>query len=168
MSGVVGRVVYRSPWVLSARMVLRAKVLQVGALVGMGAPAFIAARAGDLSLTDYAILGSTLAGSMVVAGSLSYISKRFVGEIKLREDARDVIVSTLSVWGNRIDHVYPIAAVVPLTPRTLQVRKGKAVPLAFGDGQGKQHVVILRDDHVVDQTALFRLITRREPRTKVL
>jgi hypothetical protein len=158
------RVIYRSPWVLSARLLLRAKVLQVGALVGMGAPAFIAARAGDLLVSDYAILGTTFAGSMVIAGSLSYISERFIGEIKLREDTRDVVVSTLSVWGSRIDHVYPVAAVVPLAPRSLQLRK--AVPLTFNDGQHKQHIVILRDDHAVDKPALEQLLTRRNTAPK--
>jgi hypothetical protein len=90
------KLLYRSPFVLPARLLLRMKVLQVGTLVGMGAPAVIAARAGELMASDYAILGSTFAGSMVVGGSLAFIAERFIGEIRLRPESRSV-VSTLSI-----------------------------------------------------------------------
>lgn len=151
------RLLYRSPWVLPARLLLRMKVLQVGTLVGMGAPAVIAARAGELMMSDYAILGSTFAGSMVVGGSLAFISERFIGEIRLRPESQSVVVSTLSIWGNRVDHVYPLASVVPLSPRALQAKK--AVPLTFSDGREKQHVIILRADHTPDRPGLERLLT---------
>ena len=153
------KLLYRSPWVLPARFLLRMKVLQVGTLVGMGAPAVIAARAGELMASEYAILGSTFAGSMVVGGSLAFIAERFIGEIRLRPESRSVVVSTLSIWGNRIDHVYPIASVVPLSPRALQSKK--AVPLTFADGRDKQHVVILRADHTPDRAGLEQLLTGR-------
>jgi hypothetical protein len=162
-----GRVLYRSPWILPARMLLRMKVLQVGSLVGMGFPAVMAARGGDLGLADYAILGSTFAGSLVVGGSLAFISERFVGEIRLRDDARSVLVSTLSVWGNRIDHSYPTASIVPLSARSLA--HTRAVPLSFAGARGrgaseKQHVVILREDHAVDRAGLEALLTGKTGR----
>ncbi|KAG8467044.1 hypothetical protein KFE25_000360 [Diacronema lutheri] len=153
-----GALIYRSPWVLGARLLLRAKVLQVGTMVGVGAPLAIAMRAGELGLGEYAVLGSTFAGSVVVGASLAFISERFVGEIRLHKEAGSVVVSTLSVWGQRLDHVYPVAAVVPLAPRTVQQRR--AVPLVFHtDAKGRQHVVILRDDHAVDRPALEQLLT---------
>lgn len=155
---MAARLIYRSPWVLPARMLLRMKVAQVGAMVGMGAPAFIALRGAELGASECVLLGSTFAGSLVLASSLAYISERFVGEIRLREAERSVVLSTLTVWGGRIDHVYPLAAVMPLAPRSLQQRK--AVPLTFStDPKGRQHIVILRADHTIDRPALDRLLT---------
>lgn len=159
MGVIQGSVIYRSPWVRPARLLLRMKLLQVGTMVaGAGAPALLAVRGADLALSEVGIIASTFAGSLVLAGSLAYITERFVGEMRLRKEARSVVVSTLSLWGNRVDRVYPIASVVPLAPRSVQQRK--AVPLAFrADAKARQHIIILRDDHAVDKPRLERLLT---------
>lgn len=141
-------------------MVLRAKVLQLGCLVGAASPAVLATKREPVTFTDKLIVGTSCCGSLVVAATLNFLSRRFVGEMRVLRAEQRLVVSTLSVWGSRIDKSFPLASVVALPLPILRSRK--AVPLTFADDPGTQHVVLLRDDHINDRLLLEQALSGSE------
>ena len=66
------RVIYRFAWVRSVRMMLRAKVLQLGGGLGLAAPVLAAAEGNPLGMGDTAVLAAVAGGTLVVGNCLSW------------------------------------------------------------------------------------------------
>ena len=156
------RVIYRFAWVRSVRMMLRAKVLQLGGGLGLAAPVLAAAEGNPLGMGDTAVLAAVAGGTLVVGNCLSWCAsrrrgrapgsaptlrrrycERFAMQISWREpavgeerEARPLRVSTLTMWGNRRDTDYSLADV----SRTL----GAHEELAPSAGRRAQPYVPLR------------------------
>ena len=109
------RVLYHFHYVRHLRQLLRMKVLQLGAGVGVLVPVVsVLGSGGALSGGEVGLMGGIVAGTVAVGASMSWYCERFVGEICWLPAARALRVSTLNVWGNRTDRDIPLAQLAPL------------------------------------------------------
>lgn len=149
---------YRSPWVRHVRMILRLKVLHVGIIGGLCCPLVVASSAGTQNRRrDWALAGATGLCSAVVAWTLGWSARRFVGELRFSPAAGLVKMSTLDVWGRRVDLVRPSHCIERLPPGVF--RMGANVPLTFSYDPDVQHILLLRENHVHDENLLRKLLT---------
>ena len=106
---------YRFGAILPLRMALRVKVVQLGFFVSIALPLTAAYQKGTgLTLVDAASIFGIVAGSVGMGGSLSYLVTVLPGELSWRYADRALRISTLSVWGARIDTDYSIPQLAAL------------------------------------------------------
>lgn len=160
---------YRFAHVRVLRALLRLKVLQLGVGVGVLYPAATLLARGDaLTLFDGGVLAAVVGGTVVVGGTMSWYCERLVGEASWLPSERALRISTLSMWGARIDTVHgpdELARSGFFAPRPgvdaadgLHYPTPGSHPLELGE---KAHIFVWGRRHVVEPTALANLLTRR-------
>ena len=165
-------VLYRFAWIKSLRILLRAKLLQLTAGVGICVPALqIYSAGGTLGLYDYGVIAAFSGGTIAVGSTLSWYARRFAGEIAFLPKSDQIEVSTLTMAGHRLDRQYAPAAVAQSLPAStaeteLQSLHGAhMVPLNVDE---HTYMLVGRPPHVRDPAALAALLAGRGSELKRL
>ena len=124
---------YRFAWVRSLRMLLRLKALQVGSIAAVALPA-TALLSSDQALGAGAYAGvvAITIGVAGLGGSMAWYCERFVQQLDWMPHSQSIRVSTLTMWGNRLDRDFPVAQVNPtwdVTGPSPQEEGQRVVPL---------------------------------------
>lgn len=166
------RVLYRGPWLLPFRTLVRFKVFQLAGVGAASAPLSAVLNDDPLSMTTCGAVAAVVGGSAACSLLLQYYASRYVGELSLLRDARGealVRLSTMDFWGSRRDTDVRLEQIVPplrdLPKRSYEELASQMfVPLdvsARGGGAGavaKQHVLSLRHGELRDKKRLFDLL----------
>ena len=100
-------VLYRFAWIKQLRLLLRAKLLQLTAGVGICVPALqIYSAGGTLGLYDYGVIAAFSGGTIAAGSTLSWYARRFAGEVAFLPNSDLIEVSTLTMAGLRLDRQY--------------------------------------------------------------
>lgn len=169
-------VLYRGPWLLPFRTLVRFKIFQLAGVGAVSAPLSAALNNDPMSTTTMTAVAAVVGGSAACSFALQYYASRYVGELALLRGANDdcllVRVSTMDFWGKRSDTDVRVSQITP--PFAGLSRQAYAdlasnlfVPLDvasryFGRGGGavaKQHVLSLRHGALKDKKRLFQLLT---------
>ena len=174
-------VLYRGPWLLPFRTLVRFKIFQLAGVGAVSAPLSAALNNDPMSTTTVTAVAAVVGGSAACSAALQYYASRYVGELSLlRGDENDenddcllVRVSTMDFWGSRSDADVRLSQITP--PFAGLSRQAYAdlasrmfVPLDVassryaGRGGGavaKQHVLSLRHGALKDKKRLFQLLT---------
>ena len=173
-------VLYRGPWLLPFRTLVRFKIFQLAGVGAVSAPLSAALNNDPMSTTTMTAVAAVVGGSAACSAALQYYASRYVGELSLlRGDENDenddcllVRVSTMDFWGSRSDADVRVSQITP--PFAGLSRQAYAdlasrmfVPLDVasryaGRGGGavaKQHVLSLRHGALKDKKRLFQLLT---------
>ena len=180
-------VLYRGPWLLPFRTLVRFKIFQLAGVGAVSAPLSAALNNDPMSTTTMTAVAAVVGGSAACSFALQYYASRYVGELALlrgapsarepidaakKDDCLLVRVSTMNFWGKRSDTDVRVSQITP--PFAGLSRQAYAdlasnlfVPLDvasryFGRGGGavaKQHVLSLRHGALKDKKRLFQLLT---------
>ena len=104
---------YRFAYVKPLAALLRLKALHLTAGVAVALPAYSVVSSGGLSaldLTECVGLGAVVVGTLGAGATLSWYCERIVGQVSWRREG--LRISTLNVWGRRIDRDFPPDALV--------------------------------------------------------
>jgi len=108
-SGAV--VVYRFAYVRVLRATLRLKIAH---MIGSGVVVMSCVSwAGGASAFESVILAAIGFGTVVVGSTLSWYCQRLIQELSWRPSEQVLRISTLSLWGHRLDRDYPLDAITP-------------------------------------------------------
>jgi len=169
-------VLYRGPWLLPFRTLVRFKIFQLAGVGAASAPLSAALNNDPMSMTTCGAVAAVVGGSAACSLSLQYYASRYVGELSLvRVESGDetlVRVSTMDFWGSRSDADVRVSQIAPPLqdlPRSAyrDIASQMFVPLEVRDkarrgGGGtvvKQHVLSLRHGNLMDKKRLFQLLT---------
>ena len=165
-------VLYRFAWIKSLRLLLRAKLLQLTAGVGICVPALqIYSAGGTLGLYDYGVIAAFSGGTIAVGSTLSWYARRFAGEIAFLPKSDQIEVSTLTMAGHRLDRQYAPTDVHQSLPAStaeaeLQSLHGAhMVPFNIIDDT---YMLVGRPPHVREPAALAALLAGRGSELKRL
>jgi hypothetical protein len=165
-------VLYRFAWIKSLRILLRAKLLQLTAGVGICVPALqIYSAGGTLGLYDYGVIAAFSGGTIAVGSTLSWYARRFAGEIAFLPKSDQIEVSTLTMAGHRLDRQYASSDVGQSLPAStaeteLQSLHGAhMVPLNVDE---HTYMLVGRPPHVREPAALAALLAGRGSELKRL
>ena len=170
---------YRGPWLLPFRTLVRFKIFQLAGVGAASAPLSAALNNDPMSMTTCGAVAAVVGGSAACSLLLQYYASRYVGELSLvrasPDSTRDetlVRVSTMNFWGSRSDADVRVSQIAPplqdLPRRAYRdIASQMFVPLevrdvARGRGGGtvvKQHVLSLRHGNLMDKKRLFQLLT---------
>ena len=167
---------YRGPWLLPFRTLVRFKIFQLAGVGAASAPLSAALNNDPMSMTTCGAVAAVVGGSAACSLLLQYYASRYVGELSLvRVESGDetlVRVSTMDFWGSRSDADVRVSQIAPplqdLPRRAYRdIASQMFVPLevrdkARGRGGGtvvKQHVLSLRHGNLTDKKRLFQLLT---------
>lgn len=157
---------YRGPHIKVFRLLVRSKLMQLGAAGGLATPLFLSAAGDDASGTLATAAVACGVGSAACAAAMQYYASRYVGELALVENGRKLRVSTMDFWGKRVDETFDIAArVVPplkgLSKREIDDLAGRVfIPLDIVGS--RQFVVSLRHGDFFDREKLFDVLSAGE------
>ena len=173
-------VLYRGPWLLPFRTLVRFKIFQLAGVGAASAPLSAALNNDPMSMTTCGAVAAVVGGSAACSLALQYYASRYVGELSLVRASPDsstrdetlVRVSTMDFWGSRSDADVRVSQIAPplqdLPRRAYRdIASQMFVPLevrerARGRGGGtfvKQHVLSLRHGNLMDKKRLFQLLT---------
>lgn len=172
-------VLYRGPWLLPFRTLVRFKIFQLAGVGAASAPLSAALNNDPMSMTTCGAVAAVVGGSAACSLLLQYYASRYVGELSLvrasPDSTRDetlVRVSTMNFWGSRSDADVRVSQIAPplqdLPRRAYRdIASQMFVPLEVRDkarrgGGGtvvKQHVLSLRHGNLMDKKRLFQLLT---------
>jgi len=152
------RVLYKGPARRTLRLLVRFKLTQ---LAGVGAAAWAPLALGE-ALPGFVQAGllSLAAGAAATTGALFFYSRRYVGELALLPgDALQL--STFDAWGNRAEHRFARADLLPPFALLQPAERREAarlamLPLRVGE---RQYVLSPRFGTVLDGIELDRLLT---------
>ena len=96
--------IYRLSHIRLLRAVLRVKIVQLTAGVGVLFPAAaVYFSGGSLTFAEGATVAAVMGGTMIAGSTLSWYCERIVGELSWLPAERALRVSTLTMWGERCD-----------------------------------------------------------------
>ena len=164
---------YRFAYVQSLRAFLRVKAVQLVAGVGVLLPVCSVLSSGAMpTLAEGATVAAVTGGTLVAAGTLSWYMERIVGELTWRPRSRSLVVSTLTMLGERRDtHITTeelaadgfieedAAQTAMLIENDDRHPESTLVPLEM---LGKTYVFVWGRKHVVQLDALADLLVRRQ------
>ena len=164
---------YRFADVQSLRAFLRVKAVQLVAGVGVLLPVSSVLSSGAMpTLAEGATVAAVTGGTLVAAGTLSWYMERIVGELTWRPRSRSLVVSTLTMLGERRDtHITTeelaadgfieedAAQTAMLIENDDRHPESTLVPLEM---LGKTYVFVWGRKHVVQLDALADLLVRRQ------
>lgn len=163
--------IYRFAHIRSLRALLRVKVLQLGAGVGVGFPVVTALSTGGLpTAAEGAAVAAIAGGTIAVGASLSWYCERLVGELNWLPKAQSLRISTLTMWGQRLDSDvsaeqlaqdgYTKPVISPGAPASAPSYPSTGLnPLQLN---GKTYIFVWGARHVQQPEALARLLVRNE------
>ena len=168
--GLETRVLYRGPWLLTFRALVRFKVFQLMGSSAAIVPLVAYLNDDPLSAGTMAAVGGVLVGTAASSYALQFYAERFVGELSLvwKDPARPGGgISTLDFWGNRVNEDVDVTSIVPplrdaSEDALHEMARAMFVPLELTGGPEKQHVLSLRHGELRDKTRLFKLLSGRE------
>ncbi len=115
-SGEENTRLYRFAYVKPLSALLRLKGLHLTAGVAVLLPTYSIVTTGglgSLGLADVATLAAVVTGTIGAGSTLSWYCERIVGELTYRRRSSNgsavLRVSTLTMWGNRMDRDFPVA-----------------------------------------------------------
>lgn len=161
---------YRFAHVKALSALLRLKGLHLTAGVAVLLPAYSVVTSGGmgaLGLAEVATLAAVVTGSVGAGGALSWYCERIVGEMSYQERAGLLRVSTLTMWGNRVDRDFDCDSL--LRDEGFAAQNAAAtgvnpypnegfVPLDLG---GKTYIFLWGRKHVLQPDALANVLVRR-------
>lgn len=164
---------YRFMYIKPLRAFLRVKAVQLVAGVGVALPVLSVFSSGAVpTLAEGATVAAVTGGTLVAAGTLSWYMERIVGELAWRPRTRSLVVSTLTMWGDRRDELITaeeLAAdgfIEEVAAQTAMLMENgdrypdrTLVPLSLC---GKTYVFVWGRKHVAQPNALADLIVRRQ------
>merc|ERR1712166_188053 len=103
---------YKGSFLMPLRILLRAKLAQLGAASACALPIATSAMGGDPSAEMLAMSGAILSGCGVASWAMYFYGRRYVGLLTLMVPERQLRISTLSFWGLREDNVIDLSRVV--------------------------------------------------------
>ena len=149
------------------------KVLQLGMGVGVCLPVASVLSSGSvdgLTFGEIGLMGSIVAGTLAVGGSTSWYCEKFVGELSWRPAERALRVSTLNVWGSRVDRDIPLAQLAELLSPSFVPSEDVPTPLderrkllPFHVGADGRYMVLLHRESFREPDAVFELLAGRIP-----
>lgn len=157
---------YRGPHIKVFRLLVRSKLMQLGAAGGLATPMFLSAAGDDASGTLATAAVACGVGSAACAAAMQYYASRYVGELALVENGRKLRVSTMDFWGKRVDETFDVATrVVPplkgLSKREIEdLAERIFIPLDIVGS--RQFVVSLRHGDFFDREKLFDVLSAGE------
>jgi len=157
---------YRGPHIKVFRLLVRSKLMQLGAAGGLATPLFLSAAGDDASGTLATAAVACGVGSAACAAAMQYYASRYVGELALVENGRKLRVSTMDFWGKRVDETFDVATrVVPplkgLSKREIEDMAQRIfIPLDIVGS--RQFVVSLRHGDFSDREKLFDVLSAGE------
>lgn len=110
-------VLYRYKWIKQLRFISRVKILHVLVVSGLTGPMCVWYSNG---IVNGSVLFTTIfAASATTAGlfALSFFFRRVIGELSYDKTNDEVIISSLTFWGNRRNIVLPITTLMPMSDR---------------------------------------------------
>lgn len=163
--------IYHFAYIRHLRMLLRFKVLQLGAGVSLFLPAMTVYESGGaLTGSQVGLLAAVVVGTVAAGGSLSWYCQRLVGELSWRPDERALRVSTLNVWGHRENRDFPLALLPELLAPSFVPSEDAATPLhekrrsiPLHLGEQRTYLLLLHRPSLRDPRAVFDLLEGRVP-----
>ena len=115
-------------------------------------------------------MGSLVAGTVAVGASLSWYCERFVGELSWLPAQRAMRVSTLNVWGNRVDRDIPLAQLAEVLSPSFVPSEDVPTPfdekrklMPFHVGSDARYMLLLHKESFRAPEAVFELLEGRIP-----
>lgn len=94
-------IVYRSPGMSLFRFASRFKLFQVGFILSCTVPSHYWYTHGMISKYVFWTTIGTATSTTLVLFILSYFFRRILGELWISDDGQEILLSTLTFWGNR-------------------------------------------------------------------
>ena len=169
--------IYRLNQIKMLRAMLRVKVIQLGGGVAVLLPsASIISNGGLPSLAEGSMVAAVVGGTLVAGSTISWYAERIVGEINWLPKQKSLMISTLTMWGERRDRTLSLDeleadGLTPPPPVTAEPSDGADAepggeypPSGFAALElcGITYVTVWNRQHVVQPEAMARLIARQQ------
>ena len=162
-------VLYRGPWLLPFRTLVRFKVFQLAGLGAATVPLAAALNDEPLGVTTLGACAGVVLGTAACSFALQYYASRYVGELSLVRAANSaamdrparVRLSTMTFWGARVDADVVQADILPPlrdVPREALVEMAAQMFVPLDVIGSKQHILSLRYGEIRDKERLFALL----------
>ena len=160
------QVLYRGPWLLTTRLLVRFKLTQLAGATSLCTLPFLSAPTEALPPLAQAGLGLLAGGAGATSLALFFFSRRYVGELALLPGTPPLVrISSFGFWGERVDTTVPLAAVqrpfAGLT-REERVRASRELLLPLDVVGQRQFVLSPRCGTVKDGAALDAFLSGRD------
>lgn len=111
------QIIYRYKWIKQLRFISRVKILHVFVVGGLTGPMSYWFSQGIIS--GSVLVTSIFAATATTGGlfALSYFFRRVIGELSFDPTKEEIMISSLTFWGNRRNLVVPISNCIPLSDR---------------------------------------------------
>ena len=168
---VAKHVLYRGPWLLTFRTLVRFKVFQLMGVSSLVVPLTAVFSNEPVATGTAAAVAAVVGGAGACSLALQYYASRYVGELSMvrargtkhgTNHRTRVRISTMDFWGHRVDKDFDPADVLPplrdLPADALgEMASQMFVPLDVVGSH--QHVLSLRHGDLKDKKRLFALLT---------
>ena len=168
---IAKHVLYRGPWLLTFRTLVRFKVFQLMGVSSLVVPLTAVFNNEPVATTTTAAVAAVVGGAGACSLALQYYASRYVGELSMirargtkhgANHRTRVRISTMDFWGHRVDKDFSPEDVVPplkdLPAEALgEMAAQMFVPLDVVGSH--QHVLSLRHGDLRDKKRLFALLT---------
>ena len=174
-SDVDKHVLYRGPWLLPFRTLVRFKIFQLAGVAAGTVPLTAAFNDAPMDALTLTAVVAVVGGSAACSLALQYYASRYVGELSLVRrrdsfpksdaDERRVRLSTMDFWGARVDEDVRFEDVVPPLkdlPREALAEMATQMFVPLDVVGSRQHILSLRHGHLRDKERLFALLTGRD------
>ncbi|KAK9803459.1 hypothetical protein WJX73_004302 [Symbiochloris irregularis] len=106
---------YRGPWLLTFRLLVRFKIAQLGCVAALCVPVHSLLTQGTVGGPELWVTSLLFTGCAIVSTTLFFFSRRYVGELSLHSQGLQsrLRISTLDFWGNRQDTLVSLEDIVP-------------------------------------------------------
>ena len=162
-------VLYRGPWLLPFRALVRFKVFQLAGLGAATVPLAAALNDEALGVTTLGACAGVVLGTAACSFALQYYASRYIGELSLVRAANSaatdrparVRLSTMTFWGARVDADVVQADILPPlrdVPREALVEMAAQMFVPLDVVGSKQHILSLRYGEIRDGERLFALL----------
>lgn len=171
-------VIYKARFMVPLRALVRFKLFHLAAAAAAAGPAANAVAGTAMPGVEVALAAATVGACGGGAAALTWLSRRYVGELSLLKEKPLLLVSTLDGWGNRKDAAVPLSAVVPplagldaataaaaAASRPLLALDIEGGALAAGGDSRRQLLVSLTHAEFVDEGAMLRVLRGEPPAT---
>lgn len=155
-------ILYRGPWLLVFRLLVRFKIAQLGCVGALAIPFHSLITQGSVDGNQLAVTGALFAGCAAVSTTLWYLSRRYIGKLSLltASHRRQLCISTLDFWGNRQDVMVELEDLVPVlnvsAEQAAVLARQSFIPLTVaGD---RQYLLSLRHGQLLDKDQLFKVL----------
>eukprot|EP00658_Telonema_sp_P-2_P024032 TRINITY_DN19643_c0_g1_i1.p1 TRINITY_DN19643_c0_g1~~TRINITY_DN19643_c0_g1_i1.p1 ORF type:complete len:255 (+),score=56.70 TRINITY_DN19643_c0_g1_i1:132-896(+) len=103
---------YKGAWINPLRLLLRAKLMQLGAASAFAAPLGMSAMGQTPTMSILGLSAAILSGCGIASGAMYFYGRRYVGLLSLLPGGEQLRISTLSFWGVKEDTVVDVSRVV--------------------------------------------------------